>query len=428
MKKIFFLLTMFASIAASAQNMQITPLSATYTASPVIQFKVGWTGARTYRHNTKVWVFVDYRKIENNAPAGSWTRATVTVTPAVLSTPTTTTATLVSGNDKGFWLNGVDGDYSATLTVPLTLAGGVTQFNWCAYATDYPPNVVVHGNSSYTLRGSRPFVINGATLTANQTTYSGTITSFTDATGAPGLFPAALNEPPNEMGCLAGLIEHANGICVEPSVVGCTDEPLNLGTVSFTDGVEVEISGNGVYQIWSRPVTATGCNKEEYDGGSYPDSFRADCRNVPDYDTKLVSGCAAIIYASKICPYPWRIPTENDFKKLCNSQGNLETECPPNLCSTNKTFVDEFLYGYWGAEPTGYTNGGNNITYKNVYAAYLVMNHMELDPGSNPYYKNLYGDFMIRSDAVAADMGPTLLWIGCFWMNSAKAVRCIRDM
>jgi hypothetical protein len=32
---------MLASVAASAQNMQITPISATYTTSPVIKFKVG---------------------------------------------------------------------------------------------------------------------------------------------------------------------------------------------------------------------------------------------------------------------------------------------------------------------------------------------------------------------------------------------------
>ncbi|MDR0694662.1 MAG: hypothetical protein LBF81_05125, partial [Prevotellaceae bacterium] len=175
--KFFFLFAMLVSVAASAQNVQVETISATYTSTPIVKFRVTWTGARTYRHNTKVWVFVDYRKVENNAPTGDWTRAAVTVTPAVHSTPTSTTATLVPSNDKGFWLHGVDGDYSATITVPLTLAVGVTQFSWCAYATDYPPNVVAHSSSSYTLRGSRPFVVNGKTLPADQTTFSDTITS-----------------------------------------------------------------------------------------------------------------------------------------------------------------------------------------------------------------------------------------------------------
>ncbi|MDR0693894.1 MAG: hypothetical protein LBF81_01155, partial [Prevotellaceae bacterium] len=164
MRTKFFFFAMLASVAASAQNVQVETISATYTSTPNVKFRVTWTGARAYRHNTKVWVFVDYRKVENNAPAGSWERALVSATPAVSSSPTST-ATLEAGNNKGFWLHGANGDYSATVTVPLTLAAGVTQFNWCAYATDYPPNVVPHSSTSYTLRGSRPFVVNGETLT-----------------------------------------------------------------------------------------------------------------------------------------------------------------------------------------------------------------------------------------------------------------------
>ncbi|MDR3133797.1 MAG: fibrobacter succinogenes major paralogous domain-containing protein [Prevotellaceae bacterium] len=314
MKKIFFLLTMLASVAAGAQNMQITPISATYTTSPVIKFKVEWTGARTYRHNTKVWVFVDYRKVQDNAPAGNWTRATVTVTPVVNSSPESI-ATLVAGNNEGFWLNGVDGNYSATVTLSLTLATGVTQFNWCAYGSDYPPNVVIQGNNNYTLHGSPPFVINGTTLPASQTTYSGTISSFTDATGAPGLFPAALNETTNEMGCIAGLVENANGICVTPASMGCTNNTLNLGTVNFTAGTEITIVGNGVSQIWSRPVTATGCQKTNYDGGTEGSSY-ADCRNNPNYAGNFYSGCAAVRYASQLCPPPWRLPSLLDAMKI----------------------------------------------------------------------------------------------------------------
>jgi hypothetical protein len=49
--------------------------------------------------------------------------------------------------------------------------------------------------------GSQPFVINGTTLPASQTTYSSTIHSFIDATGAPRLFPAALNDLPNGKDC-----------------------------------------------------------------------------------------------------------------------------------------------------------------------------------------------------------------------------------
>jgi hypothetical protein len=263
MKTKFFFFAMLVSVAASAQNVQVESISSTYTGTPIVKFRVAWTGTRTYRHNTKVWLFIDYRKVENDAPVGNWTRALVTSTLTVNSLPAST-ATLEPGNDSGFWLHGVNGDYSATVTVPVTLATDVTQFSWCAYATDYPPNVVAHSSNSYTLRGSRPFVVNGSTLTADQTTFSGTITSFTDATGAPGIFPAAPNEKPNGMGCLPGLVENAVGVCAAPTAIGCNNTTLDLGTVSFASGTEITIVGDNIAQIWSRPVTATGCQKTNY--------------------------------------------------------------------------------------------------------------------------------------------------------------------
>jgi hypothetical protein len=417
MKKIFFLLTMFASVAASAQNMQITPISATYTSSPVIQFKVSWTGARTYRHNIKVWVFVDYRKIENNAPAGTWTRAAVTDTPAVNSTPSTTTATLVSGNDKGFWLNGVDGDYSATLTVPLTLAAGVTQFNWCAYATDYPPNVVIHGGNSYTLRGSPPFVINGSTLPTSQTTYNATIHSFTDATGAPGLFPAALNDHVNEWGCIAGLVANEYAVCVEPSAVGCVNNSFDLGAVSFTTGTEVKVVGNGISQIWSRSVTATGCQKGTFDGGSIG-SVKSDCIHSQGYNADLFSVCAVLFNAAKICPPPWRLPIYKDAKDLLTAYGCGEE------CIDNEDIVDKKFIGEWGAEMSGFSWMNGYIDYRGLLGQYRTF-----DTVTTP--------MDLRCPALTIQ-GPQSLgwvddavWSAKFYLQESScgsAVRCVKNI
>ncbi|MDR0694446.1 MAG: hypothetical protein LBF81_04000 [Prevotellaceae bacterium] len=416
MKKIFFLFAMFANVAASAQNMQITPISATYTSSPVIQFEVSWTGARTYRHNTKVWVFVDYRKVEDNTPAGNWTRAATTATPAVNSTPTST-ATRVSGNDKGFWLNGVDGDYSATLTVPLTLAAGVTQFNWCAYATDYPPNVVPHSTSSYTLRGSPPFVLNG-TFTTSLSTFSGTITTFTDATGAPGKFPAPLNEKPNEMGCVAGLVENMNGVCVAPSAVGCTNNTLNLGTVSFTAGTEITIVGNGVSQIWSRPVTATGCQKTGFNGGSVG-SVNADCRTNPNYAGDFYSGCAAFRYHAQLCPPPWRIPSPFDTKNLAKAFG-----CAEN--GNNEVCVKKYV-NQWGGEYAGEITASNAI----VGEKYIGVIWLNLERGIHPDWNEpAWGVFRFTND-VGSYSGNGLCWwynnFGWARANWGSLIRCVRD-
>jgi hypothetical protein len=419
MKKIFFLFALLASRAASGQNMQITTLSATYTTSPMIAFKVSWTGAREYRHNTKVWVFVDYRKIENNVPASSWTRAAVTAPPAVNSTPTSTTATLVPNNDKGFWLHGVDGDYSATITA--TLSGVPAQFSWCAYATDYPPNVVIHGASSYTLRGSPPFVINGATLPASQSTYNDTITSFTDATGAPGRFPAPLNEPPNEMGCIAGLVEDPSGVCVEPSTVGCVNNTLDLGVVSFTAGTEVEIVGNGISQRWSRPVTATGCQKETYNYGNAYD-VKSDCRTNPSYKSDLFNACAVIRYAENICPYPWRVPSADDARKLITAMGsNYEY-------GYDQEFVENKMLGIWGGELSGSCCLFDDKEWQDYYVEYAtqsVRNNSEL--------AGTYRDVIIciaRAQCPTCEgnwFSPWFYGVSHSWMHRLRPVRCVRD-
>jgi hypothetical protein len=425
MKKIIFLFAMLASMAASAQNVQIESISATYTASPVIKFKVSWTGARTYRHNTKVWVFVDYRKVENNAPVGNWTRATVTSTPTVNPTPTST-ATLVAGNNKGFWLNGADGDYSATVTVPLMVATGVAQFNWCAYATDYPPNVVIHSTSSYTLRGSRPFVVNDETLPVNQITYSGTIYSFTDATGAPGLFPAALNEQTNGMGCVAGLVENQSGVCVSPSAAKCNNNSLNLGTVSFAPGAEVQIIGNGISQIWSRPVTATNCQKTTFDGGSYTSSYNADCRSNPGYAGDLLSGCAIIRYAATLCPPPWRVPVQADMLNLVVAMGGNSG----NVADEN--FVVNQLMGTWGAEWNGMCWWKGEIEYQEQfgiygYSQYWYKEIQGIDIGEDRKFGRLY----VGGGILLPVLGETVIWRynprGSHCMECGLELRCVKD-
>ena len=424
MKKIFFLFAMLASVTASAQDMQITPISTTYTASPVITFKVGWTGARTFRHNTKVWVFVDYRKVENNAPAGSWTRAAVAATPAVNSTPAST-ATLVSGNDKGFWLNGTDGDYSATLTVPLTLAADVVQFSWCAYATDYPPNVTVHSSTSYTLHGAQPFVINGTALTGSQTTYNGTITSFTDATGAPGLFPAALDQPTNGRGCVAGLVENENGICAQPSLAGCNNYTLNLGTVSFTAGAEVQIIGNGISQIWSRPVTATGCQKTTYNGGStIIGSFNPDCRTNPNYAGDLFSHCAVAKYADVICPPPWRVPVADDFIHLLFALGGKYAG------QIDNTFVNGKIIGTWKCELSGQATITGGLAHQTGFCSVVANTTQNVQPIPQNAAK---GDYIFRAlYGSCPDCSTTWFTSGKLDVMTAERgranhVRCVRE-
>jgi uncharacterized protein (TIGR02145 family) len=344
MKKTFFLFAMLISISAFTQNINVENISATYTGTPTVKFRVSWTGARTYRHNTNVWVFVDYQKVEGNAPSGIWTRAAVASTPMVSSSPAST-ATLVSGNNQGFWLNGVDGNYSATVTV--SLSGVPAQFNWCAYATDYPPNAEAKSSNSYTLHGTPPFVVNETKLGNTITNYSGTITTFTDATCAPGIFPAGAGEEPNAMGCMPGLVINTDGKCVTATAVGCnTTTSINMSGAGFASSATYPV-GN---QIWSSPVTVTACAKTSFTGVG-----NADCRHYNTSYGHYFSWCAFIRYAGQLCPSPWRVPTNDDY---CTLHKNL-TGAANCATTTNATYTTLYRGTKWNALFAGIADNGN---------------------------------------------------------------------
>jgi hypothetical protein len=280
---------------------------------------------------------------------------------------------------------------------------------------------VVHSTSSYTLRGSRPFVINDTTLTASQTTYSGTITSFTDATGAPGVFPAALNQPPNEMGCLAGLVENMNGVCVEPSAVGCSAGTLTLGAASFTAGNEVEIVGNGISQIWSRPVTAEGCQKTSYGGDDSIDNT-ADCRNNLGYNGEMFGGCAAMIYAANLCPPPWRLPTPNDFTELLIALGAVST---PII--DDREFVEDKLISEWEGEYNGVI-----INAQQAWLEQAGNYYANKDRGdciiAEQYVSPCTMRLLLQSDYGASELNPWYVNVATNYRHHAISIRCIKNV
>ncbi|MDR2801883.1 MAG: hypothetical protein LBB31_01535, partial [Prevotellaceae bacterium] len=178
--KIFFF-AMLASIAANA-TVKVTPLSTDYSTQKVT-FKVEWTNAPTAPYNNRVWVWVDFCPITGTTPATSFSTATI-------SSPTKTggNGTITNVTTRGFFIEYAATNAGTTVTVTLSNAPA-GKFNWCVYGSDYPPNAVING-SSYTLKGTPPFIVNGSSLGAGVKSYSGgCITSITDATGCPGLFP-----------------------------------------------------------------------------------------------------------------------------------------------------------------------------------------------------------------------------------------------
>ncbi|MDR3133903.1 MAG: hypothetical protein LBU42_07790, partial [Prevotellaceae bacterium] len=189
MKKILFSFAMLVSMAVGAQVTNVTPISANYT-DKTVSFRVWWNaGSRDATHLSKVWVWVDYITVNsNNTTAGnSWTRA------AVSAASPTASVTYDGSNRQGFWLQGDSGSYSATVTVQLNISA--SKFNWCAYVSDYPPNVTAN-SGVYTLRGTPPFILtasDGTTQTVTGTTLATsaltiTPTTIRDKTECPGVF------------------------------------------------------------------------------------------------------------------------------------------------------------------------------------------------------------------------------------------------
>jgi len=242
MKKLFFFLmsATFVCTGFAATCVSVKQVSTNYTNHQltIAITRTGCNDATTNR--STVWVFVDYRTVNANGTKGAWTRATISATNAGSA------GTVVnSGNSKGAWIYAANG----TQTVMLTLSGmpANTRYDWCAFATDYPPNVGAFNNNIYTLRGTPPFTING-NVTVNSKTHTGVaITSITDATGCPGIVCGGIkNEPVGATGCclpgltLVGGGTYGSGTNTYTTPAVCRDLYENGTSPNINCGVQME--------------------------------------------------------------------------------------------------------------------------------------------------------------------------------------------
>ena len=123
----------------------------------------------------------------------------------------------------------------------------------------------------------------------------------------------------------------------------------SLGTVSFHTDQEWTIEGNGITQIWSDAVTATNCQKTDFNGAAGVFSFNADCRSNPDFPGDFFSWCAVVRFANVLCPYPWRVPTREDFRNLDIALGgNGEQRFASSSNIATPEFVIENYLNRWG--------------------------------------------------------------------------------
>jgi len=392
MKKIFFFAATLISIAAAAQQSCVTARQVrTNNTDTTVTFTLTWSGCTTTNHLTNAWCFVDFRELNSN----SWTRAIVSGYSAVGTGVSTN-----PGNSTGFYVKGTEGQ-SATVTVKL---GNVSadKFNWCAFATDYPPQAVVDGNQSVTFKGTPPFTFTlsgngGTSITEQRTGFRETPTqrvqTITDATGCTNT--------------------------VSYTYSGCSAPTFNLGTVGFANATMSTITGTGanshIHQLWSAPVTASNCNKTSFSSAA----GRNDCRS--GYSTAcghLFSWCLAAQYAATLCPSPWRVPTTEDIVALDLAIGGTGASRDRDQAAITKYFSSSVWGGlacaWWHDGGTAlrpfYTTSTRIWVVSNAGVTTFSLGAMGSDP--SPYYRvSITG----ASSGVTADYSYGLY------------LRCVRD-
>ncbi len=290
MKQLYFITAMLLSITTTAQSVKTSAVSAAYSTTPTVSFTVSWAAnSRGNKsdgkiYNSKIWVFVDYQPIAGDGKKGEWDRAVVTVASASIGS-----VSYDVSPQQGFWLD-ASSVGTAALTSKVTVTLDVSgKFNWCAYATDHAPNAANYTGGVYTLKGTKPFYINGLPSPISSNQYSGTINTITDATKCPGCI--GRDAPIAGGTCCSGLAL-VNGYC------------RNLKT--------------------DEASTYTGCGIE--------------------VRLAIVSAVPAYTWTNQ-CPAGWRLPTATEGKCMVNNSVSIwgdrritastsDTSCETNCCPT----------------------------------------------------------------------------------------------
>ncbi|MDR3134204.1 MAG: hypothetical protein LBU42_09360 [Prevotellaceae bacterium] len=348
MKKIFFLFAMLASVAASAQStVQITPLSATYTATPTIQFEVRWTNQSTDNHRNKVWIFIDFQPVISPTQKGNWQPATIT------GTVQKTAGTLSGQTDRGFFLEGITTNFSSTLTVQISNTGA--PFNWCAYGSDYPPNVRLE-NEVYTFKGTIDFIVSShaqpvatttiakASLTVNSSS------TFTDATGCPGIGSLYCPYTGNDLYMDATHLcqQRAGGAQNWEAYIKDDRDDKLYRIVAMPDNnwwlaQNVKLAS---YNGSTVGAAISGCSEDDC-GRAYPINQVWIARGGSSGSTGNVQG---------VCPPGWLLPTLADWTTFKNNLGSTDAQRAERIRALNSNCSPRTDYFGW-SDPQMICNG-----------------------------------------------------------------------
>ncbi|MDR3184824.1 MAG: hypothetical protein LBT49_05410 [Prevotellaceae bacterium] len=191
MKKLF-LLMLLCPVMLPAQ-ITISEFSVKPGSPATVTFNMQWTPPTDKNKvwSDTVWVFVDYND------KGEMKRLPLSGATLTNSSWAAASVTMIDGNPNGAWVIGNarlprgEGSFSATVRL-LTASTATTNFpGACVYTINYPPMGNIGGNK-ITFTGTPPFHLrldDESSFTVSSTyilPVGSTLTSFTDASGAPG--------------------------------------------------------------------------------------------------------------------------------------------------------------------------------------------------------------------------------------------------
>jgi uncharacterized protein (TIGR02145 family) len=243
-----------------------------------------------------------------------------------------------TNNNKGVWVVGnarSAGSFSATVKLLTAVkdVGGA-----CVYASNYPPvgeyssnapMVSFTGTPMYDIQLAKPG--GGSVTVKSGDTFllpcDYTVTSFSDATGAPG---------------------RLNGI------------PFNGSVPQYAASTKMWTVGS---QVWSDFINVVPtCDHDAFTSSNDVPYCRSHMRD----GKKWYYYNWAYVQANKntLCPSPWRVPSKDDFIALDRAFGGTGL----NRGGVDVSWLTEHYINEWGSDfESGYAGGASVITSLSVF-------------------------------------------------------------
>jgi uncharacterized protein (TIGR02145 family) len=217
------------------------------------------------------------------------------------------------------------------------------KFNWCAYVSDYPPNILDYIDGAYTLRGTPPFtlkdangntqIVTGTTITQSSLTI--TPITMTDETGYPGYFCKYVS---------MDLFMNASYPC-QPRTSGAQNweawikdsRDEELYRIVFMPDNKWWLAQNVKYAGAGSSITVSGCTKDKC-GRWY---------SFVEPNASYFGGTSGVgKYIQGVCPNGWMLPHDDDWSLLVNSLDPDVTIAQSYLMADDSPCLHTNSYGW----------------------------------------------------------------------------------